>query len=150
MPMTPPSKQSEPAKPSRGPTANIEELRYFQQLYQNQYMEVAREISDAISLLQTIETVQHTLENTEEIGDKNAMIPVGPSTYFSGKITDAKTVVMGVGAGYLIEKDINSAKAYMSKMMEKETQHIGRLNKSKKELEGALMEISYKVEELSH
>lgn len=145
--------QKPPQKPQKQqqPAGNtIEELRYLQQLYQNQYVGIAQEINIAIDALRTLDNVQGTLENIDTLNGKNSLVPVGPSTYLDGKITNAKSVVIGIGAGYLVEKDIDGAKSYISKMTEKETQHINRLNKAKREIEGALMEISYKADELSH
>ena len=154
MPATPPPAPKQPSRaPPKAPAAgtpSADQLRYLQQIYQNQYMAMAQELNGAIEVLQNLETVLTTLEGMSNLKDKNTLIPIGPSVYMDGKITNAKSVVLGIGAGYMVEKDVDSAKGYITKMIDKETQHINRLNKSKKELEAALMEISYKVDELAH
>jgi prefoldin subunit 5 len=53
---------------------------------------------------------------------------------------------MAVGGGYLVEKDIDSAKERMAKIIKKRSDDLNRLMKSRKELEAALIEISYRLD----
>jgi prefoldin alpha subunit len=130
--------------------SNIEEFRYLQQVYQTQYMALAQEMSTRAESLRELDNVQKTLEDIDMIKERETMVPIGSDTYVQGKIINGDSVVVGIGAGFFIEKDIASAKNYISKALEKETSNINKLNKNKRELESALLEISYKIEELSH
>ncbi len=145
-----PSAPSTPQQDAEAREGTMEELRYIQQMYNNQYMSLANEVNARLELLKDCETAQKTLENVSEIKDKNTMQPIGHGVFASGKITNDKTFVVAVGAGFFVEKDINGAKAFIAKEMEEEQQHLNRLGRTKRELEAALMEISYKINELSH
>ncbi len=130
--------------------ATPDELKYMQHLYQNQYVLITQELNSRIQALGEITNSQATLERIDMVKKKKALVPIGAETYLDGTISDSEAVVVGVGAGYLVEKDVAGAKAHIAKAIEKETQYINKLMKSKKELEAALMEVSYKLEELAH
>lgn len=138
-----PSLQQPPA------ATTIEEFRYLQQIYQNQYMLVNRELSTRSENLGELYSAQQTLENIDAIKDKGTMVPIGANVFAAGKVTDNKSIVVGIGAGYMVEKNIDEAKNYISKAIEQETKNVNQLNKNKKGVEAALMEIEYKINELS-
>ncbi len=127
----------------------LEEFRYLQQIYQNQYGLVSQELNNRTENMRELDAAQKALENIDTIKDKSTMIPVGANTFALGKITDNKSVVVGIGAGYMVEKNIEEAKNYIAKALEQETKYINQLNKNKKDVEAALMEIAFKVDELS-
>ncbi len=143
---------NQPANPETGKIkANtIEELRYLQQIYQNQYSLVGQEIDSRLAALEELGRSLKTLENADSVAGKGSLIHVGASVYMTGTISKAKSVVVGVGAGYLVEKSVDEAKGYISDINEREVQSINKLNKTKKDIESALVEISYKAEEMSH
>lgn len=143
------AEQKDPKEP-RQLASSIEEFRYLQQVYQSQYMALAQEMSTRAESLRELDNVQKTLEDMDMIKEMDTLIPIGSETYTKGKIMDGDSVVVGIGAGYFVEKDIASAKNYISNALEKETLNINKLSKNKRELESALIEISYKIEELSH
>ncbi|MCL5430126.1 MAG: prefoldin subunit alpha [Candidatus Marsarchaeota archaeon] len=128
---------------------SIDELRYLQQLYQNQYMSIAQEVSNRLDVLKDFGNSQVALEHMDTMGGKQTLMHIGGGAYLSSKINESGKIIMNVGAGYLVEKNVPDAKAYIAKILDKETQYINRLNKNKKEIENALIEISYRVEELS-
>jgi prefoldin alpha subunit len=143
------SRHSSP-QPQAPIATTLEELRYLQQIYQNQYGLVSQEINNRSENLRELDSAQQTLENIDIIKDKSTLVSTGASTFAFGKITDNKSVVIGIGAGYMVEKSIDEAKNYISKAIEQESKYITQLNKSKKEVEAALIEIEVKVDELSH
>ncbi len=144
---------AEPGNPHPQPQAPIattlEEFRYLQQIYQNQYALVTQEINNRSENLRELDSAQKALENIDTIKDRNTMIPMGANTFATGKITDDRSIVVGIGAGYMVEKNIDEAKNYISKAIDQETKYINQLGKSKREVESALMEIAFKVNELS-
>ncbi|MFI5412511.1 MAG: prefoldin subunit alpha [Candidatus Micrarchaeales archaeon] len=142
--------ESKEPKGSVPMASSLEEFRYMQQIYQNQYMALAQEINSRVEALRELDNAQKSIEDLDILKERKTLIPIGADTFIAGRITDENTVVLGIGAGYFVEKNIDHAKGYISKAIEKETQSINKLNKNKKEVESALMEIAYKVEELSH
>jgi prefoldin alpha subunit len=137
-------------KEQRPLATTLEEFRYLQQLYQNQYMSLAQELNGRMEMLKQLDTAQKTLEDIDSIKERDALVPVGYGTFAKGRILGSDTVMLSIGAGFMVEKSIAEAEAHIAKALDGETKYINKLNKSKRELESALTEISYKIEELSH
>ncbi len=137
-------------KESRPMATTIEEFRYLQQVYQNQYMMLAQELSNRSDTLKQLDTALKTLEDMDMIKERDTLVPIGYGTYTKGRILGGDKVILGIGAGYMLEKNIDEAKGFITKALDGETKYINKLTKTKKELEAALMDIAYKMEELSH
>ncbi len=141
---------AKPREPQRPMASTLEEFRYLQQVYQNQYMALTQELSGSADRLRELDAAQKTLENMDSVKEKDTLVSIGYGTYVNSRITNGDTVLVSVGAGYMVEKKVDEAKAYISSALDQETTSINKLNKAKKELESALIEIAYKIDELSH
>ena len=146
-PTRPPSAQAPPKQPQ--PQPSLQELQYVHQLYQSQYQLLNQEMNAKLDALRQISEAQRALENANEFKDKNTLIHVGAAVYMHGKMTAPEKILVAVGSGYLIEKDIDQAKAHIAKLLDKESKALDKMAKSKRELEAAIIEISYRMEELS-
>lgn len=124
----------------------IEELRYMQQIYQNQYATLNSAMNMHMQEVQMLSVVQSSLENSSVMKGKEALMHVGASVYMKTQIKDPNAVIVSIGAGYLVEKGVDEAKAYVSKMITKKTDTLNSMAKSRKELQNALIDISYKME----
>lgn len=126
----------------------VEELRYIQQLYQNQYTIAGNSINLTLQALQELNSAQRTLENLNLANGKEVLTSLGAEVYTFGKISNINSVVVAVGGGYLIEKDVDSAKTYITVLIKRHTDSLNKLTKSRKEIESALIEISYKLDSM--
>jgi prefoldin alpha subunit len=124
----------------------LEELRYLQQVYQNQYAVAGNSINMTLQALQELNSAQKTLENLDLTNGREIVTSLGAEVYAFGKISNPKSVLVAVGAGYLVEKDIDSAKGYAAALIQKHTENLNKITKSRKEIESALIEISYRLE----
>ncbi|MGI0100203.1 MAG: prefoldin subunit alpha [Candidatus Micrarchaeaceae archaeon] len=124
----------------------LEELRYLQQLYQNQYALLGNSINAELGELQELNSAQRTLEGAGMLEGKDVLNPIGGGIYFQGRISDPKNVLVGVGAGYVVEMEVDPAKTYVAELIKKRTDGLNRLTKNRKELEAALVDISYNIE----
>jgi prefoldin alpha subunit len=127
--------------------AGLEELRYIQQIYQNQYSVVGKELEGKNISIRELDAAQRSLESIDSIKDKEALMPVGYDVYLHARIAESSKPLVGVGAGYLVEKEVDEAKQYIAKEIEKKTKEINNLMRAKKEIEAALIEISYRIDE---
>jgi prefoldin alpha subunit len=125
--------------------AGADELRYVQQIYQNQYAVAANSTNMILQELQELNSAQKTLENVDMVEGKEVLTSIGADTFFFGKVQSAKSVIMAVGGGYLVEKEIDSAKARIAAVIQARTERLNKLMKNRKELESALIEISYRL-----
>ncbi len=126
------------------------ELSYLQQLYQGQYEELGRSVNAAIQELNELNRVKETLDSTESIKDRNMLSQIGSGAYIHCKADSMEKVVVNVGANYFVEKGIDDAKQFITKMTERQTMTINALLKSRDELEGALIDVSIRLERLAN
>ena len=126
----------------------IEELRYIQQVYQNQYTMIGNSINMLFRELQELNSAQKTLENIDIVEGKDTLTGIGADFYLAGRIQNPKTAIVGVGAGYLVEKEIDASKTHVAALIQKHTENLNKLTKSRKEVEAALIEISYRLENI--
>lgn len=124
----------------------IEELRYMQEIYQNQYAVLNNTMNMRLQEVQMLSAVQNTLENSEMMKGKETLMHVGASVYMKTEVKNAGAVIVSIGGGYLVEKNIEEAKGYISRVMTKRTELLNGLAKNRKDLQNALIDISYKME----
>lgn len=136
------------AKDSGLGEASVDELRYVQQVYQNQYAVMGNSINMALQELQDLNSVQKTLENANIIEGKEILTGLGADSFMVSSVKSAKTAMMSVGGGYLVEMDNDSAKQRIAKIIQKRNEGLNKLMKNRKELEAALIEISYRLNNL--
>ncbi|MGD0510252.1 MAG: prefoldin subunit alpha [Candidatus Micrarchaeaceae archaeon] len=124
----------------------MEELRYMQQVYQNQYSILTNSLNIVLRELQELNTAQKTLENIDLVEGKDTLTGIGGDFYLVGRIHNTKSALVGIGAGYVVEKETDSAKTHVADLIKKHTDELNKLTKNRRELENALMEISYRIE----
>lgn len=127
---------------------SIEELRYLQQVYQNQYTVLSNSINMLLGGIRELNSAQKTLENLDLVKNKDTLTGIGGDFYLKGKVESTEKVLVGVGAGYVIEKDTDSAKTLVADLIKKNTDNLNRISKNRKELEGALIDISYRLDNI--
>ncbi len=126
------------------------ELSYLQQLYQGQYEELSRSVNTAIQELNDFNSVKETLDRIDEIKDRNMLSQIGSGAYIHCKADGMDRIVINVGANYFVEKDIDDAKQFIAKMAERQTRTVNALLKSRDEIEGALVDVSLRLERLAN
>jgi prefoldin alpha subunit len=124
----------------------LDELRYIQQVYQNQYTMMGNNINLLIQEVQQLNSAQKTIENLALVKGKEVITNIGSDFYLFGKVQNPDAILVGVGAGYLVEKDPQGAGEYVSDLLKKRSESLNAMTKSRKEIESALMEISYRLE----
>lgn len=94
--------------------------------------------------------MQKALENIEMIKSNETLQNLGSDFYIRSRVVDGKSVLVGVGAGYVIEKSIGEAEGYANSLIERKRNMINRLAKNKSELEAAIVELTYRIDALGH
>lgn len=83
----------------------VQNLQYMQQVYQNQYTTISREINAVMDYINELNAAKTSMEKFERIKNSNILSPIGSSIFISAKATEEAKVLVGVGGGYLIEKE---------------------------------------------
>ncbi|MGC8669590.1 MAG: prefoldin subunit alpha [Candidatus Micrarchaeia archaeon] len=127
-------------------TMGIEELRYLQQLYEQQY----RMVTDAINVnsneLAELSAVQNALDKSELMDNKEMLTYIGSGVYLKSKALDTKTFVLSIGGGYLVEMSLDYAKEYVAKRLEKKSAELNSAMNDRKKVELSLLDVMHKLD----
>jgi prefoldin alpha subunit len=126
--------------------AELNELGYARQVYQNQYALVNNSTQMVLQEMRELSASQHTLENMELLNGKESLISTGAGIYIRAVPKDTGAVLVEVGGNYVVEKSVDDAKVFVSKQVEMKTAILNKLLKNKRELESALIDIEYKMD----
>lgn len=74
------------------------------ELYQRQLDSMARQIDFLQGVRDDIIRAQRTLEGVGDAVDQDVLVPMGASTFISGRIDAKSPVIVGIGAGYATER----------------------------------------------
>ncbi|MGI0133434.1 MAG: prefoldin subunit alpha [Candidatus Micrarchaeaceae archaeon] len=128
----------------------LDQLRYMMQVYQNQYGMMSNSINMALNDLRELNNAQKTIESNDSVKGKLSFTDLGAGFYMKSRIDEEDSVIVGVGGNYFVEKDNTEAKQYVARQVGRKTDELNKMIKNKKELEGAMMELSYKIEHFGH
>ena len=76
--------------------------------------------------------------------DKEILVPLTGSMYVPGNLNDPEKVVVDVGTGYYVEKDIDSAKEYFTKKVKYVTDQMEKvqaIGNEKNKIREAVMDV---------
>jgi prefoldin alpha subunit len=129
------------AEQPAGRKVSKEELAYLEQLYQNQYVMVGNAINSALGELQELNSAQKALEEMDRLAGRESFSGIGADFYLKAQIKADSRVVVGVGGGFLVEKDAAAARQTVKKRLDAKNAMLDKLVKSRKELEAAMVDI---------
>ena len=126
----------------------VQNLQYMQQVYQNQYTTISREINAVMDYINELNAAKTSMEKFDRIKNSNILSPIGSSIFISAKAAEEPRVLVGVGSGYLVEKEIAKAIDYLSSRIEMHTKNMQELMKARGKAEDAMFEISTKLDKI--
>jgi len=111
-----------------------QDLQFYQESLQN--LKVAQtkfqDSGDSLSKL------------TPENNEKEILVPLTGSMYVPGKLSDPEKVLVDVGTGYYVEKDVESAKEYFTKKVKYVTEQMEKvqgIGNEKNKIREAVMDV---------
>ena len=126
----------------------VQNLQYMQQVYQNQYTPISREINAVMDYINELNAAKTSLEKFDRIKDSNMLSPIGSSVFISARAASEPKALVGVGGGYLIEKEIAKAVEYLSSRIDMHTKNMQELMKARGKAEDAMFEISARLDKI--
>ncbi len=124
-------------------------LRYLQQLYRAQYSNISNEMNQLLGHIGELEAALKTADNYGIVNGRDTLMHIGANVYVKATASKSDTILVGVGGGWMVEKNIADSKLYISRRIGKMTDIFNRLSKDKKDLERALIEVSQRLETFS-
>lgn len=129
------------AEQPTGRKISKEELAYLERAYQNQYVMMGNAINSALEELRELSSAGEALDSIDRLAGKESFNSIGGDFYLKSQIKKDTKVMIGVGGGFLVEKEIDAAKQTAKKRIDAKNEMINKLMKGRKELEDALMDI---------
>ncbi|MGC8495618.1 MAG: prefoldin subunit alpha [Candidatus Micrarchaeia archaeon] len=125
---------------------SAEDLRYLQQLYEEQYHMLTDSISAVIDELNRLNAVQKVIESSESVDGHDLLIDLGSNFFMKGKALKMDSFIVGIGAGYFVEMPTERAKEYAVKNLERKSAELNALNSNKRKIEESLLSVMYKLQ----
>ncbi len=124
----------------------IGRLLYFQNLYNQQYDALMNELTTFNVALTALERNLTLLNKKGDIEGSKILVSGEGGTYMEANVKDMKKVVTYVGAGYLVEKEIDKAKEFIQNNIQASRQTMEKLAGDKQKLEGELMKLQMAID----
>ncbi|MEM3211867.1 MAG: hypothetical protein QXR85_00965 [Candidatus Micrarchaeaceae archaeon] len=124
-------------------------LAYLQAAYMQQYELISNEIETYTiaqeSLLRNLELIEHigSVENSKILSGNGGIM-------FNATTGKLDSVLVYVGAGYVVEKSLDEAKSFLQKLSRANEENINRLSAEKNRLEKMLIEVSHSADALQN
>ncbi len=97
----------------------IQELAARHQQYQYQAESLAQQMNVVQLTIKDVETALITITALkDEPAGKETLVPIGFSSFVSATLTSPDKVVIGIGAGVSVEKNVDDAKTFLDKRKE--------------------------------
>jgi len=107
----------------------LEDLSERHQAYQYQAESLAQQINMVKLTIRDVETALTTITALkDEPAGQETLVPVGFGSFVKATLSSTDTVVVGVGAGVSVEKNIDDAKAFLDKKKEELNKYLEQLN----------------------
>ncbi len=133
---------------------NEKEQKGFQEkLYVYQMLKEQKKLfSEQLSLLkEAIEEdvrTERTIEKQEKKKGKKVMCPLGSECYYISEIKNAEKIIVNVGAGILIEKNLKEAKKFLSSRKTELQINKNNIEKKLEKIERELIKIEPEIQRI--
>ncbi len=123
----------------------LETLRYMQSLYSQEYEAMIKNLSSFISAAGAMERSIEAVGGLEKMKGTDVLVSAEAGAYLSVNVAQTGKVLVYVGANYMVEKDVESAVAFLKTAYQKNARSIAELNKQRSALESEMIELDYRV-----
>ncbi|WP_297534930.1 prefoldin subunit alpha [Thermococcus sp.] len=127
----------------------MEKLAYEYQLLQAQAQLLAQNLELLTLGREEFRAVKETLEELKKTeGEVEILVPIGAGSFLKGRIIDKENAIVSVGAGYAVEKNLDSAIEYLGKRIKEYDGAIAKTQEALRKIEEQLGELARKVQEI--
>jgi prefoldin alpha subunit len=126
-------------------TRNLSLIEYYKQ----QLESIDMQLQYLQSTLAEYQRAKITVEQLHAM-DENAelLIPVGAGTFVNGSLKNASNVLIGIGAGIVIEKPINEAVVKLEERMKRIQENLEKMASLGQKIQSDAEELSHKTQQM--
>jgi len=126
-------------------TRNLTLLEYYKQQLESidmqlQYLQST--LADYQRAKITVEQL-HTLDESSEL-----LIPVGAGTFVNGSLKNASNVLIGIGAGVVIEKPVDQAVIKLEERIKRIQENLEKMASLGQKIQSDAEELSHKTQQM--
>jgi len=126
-------------------TRNLTLIEYYKQQLESidlqlQYLQST--LADYQRAKLTVEQL-HTVDENSEV-----LIPVGAGTFINGSLTNASNVLIGVGAGLVVEKTVDEAVVKLEERMKRIQENLEKMASLGQKIQCDAEELSHKTQQM--
>ena len=133
------------SKESGNGDQDIEQLRYMQNAYAEQYELLGNEITTLSMAINTVRKDIDLIDNMERVENSTVLFNSQGNIYMNANVGKVDSVIVYVGANYLIEKSLDEAGSFLKGNLEKQEAGLKKLISERQKIEKELFDISYKL-----
>jgi prefoldin alpha subunit len=126
----------------------MERLLYLQGLYSKEYEAVMNEIASLSMAQAALARNTELLKQKDRLDNSKILISGGGGTYIDASIKGIDRVLAYVGAGYLVEKDVEGAKELLRKSSDAGNEALKKLNDDRRKLEKEITSIQFAMDSM--
>lgn len=134
-------------KPGENPNLNdmYLQLRYLQNIYARQFEMLENEIATYTLTVGAVQRNMQVFDNIKKVESSKMLVSGEGGTYIEAEIKKVSKALTYVGAGYLVEKTLEGAKAFLKDNEKKQQDALKKLVAEKEKIEKELIGINYKL-----
>ncbi len=125
----------------------LAELSEKHQVYQYQVESLAQQVNMVKVTIRDVETALVTITALkDEPPGKDTLVPIGFGSFVKANLASTDTIVVGIGAGVSVEKNIDDAKSFLEKRKDELIKYHEQLNNTISKLGQELQNIEKTVQ----
>lgn len=124
------------------------QLKYLQNIYGQQYEALENDIATYTVANNSMQRNLDLLERSDLIQNSNIIISGEGGAYIPAKMGKMDYVITYVGAGYMVDMNVQDAAVFMRANQKKSEEFLNRLVSERQRVERELMDISFKMNQL--
>jgi prefoldin alpha subunit len=118
------------------------ELSERHQVYKHQAESISQQINVVGMTIKDVETALITITTLkDESAGIETLVPIGFGSFVKANLVNTDTIVVGIGAGVSVEKNIDDAKSFLEKRKHELTKYQEQLNHTIEKLAQELQNI---------
>ncbi|MDR2623483.1 MAG: prefoldin subunit alpha [Methanobrevibacter sp.] len=117
-------------------------------IYKNQAEVVQQQIDTIQASLNEVEILETTIKDVQGKSRLNTLVPVGAGSFMEAEINNTNEVIMSIGAGVAIKKNIDEAKKTIAQQKKELQQSIGKMLTNLEKISQVISQLSPKAEKL--